>query len=54
MHVSASLMPRLTVGSRLPAECRDNTGEADDAEPGSLDAGPQVLLDLPLIGLGSL
>ena len=32
--------------SRLPAECRGNTGEADDAEPESLDSGPQVLLNL--------
>jgi hypothetical protein len=30
-------------------------GEVDDAEPESLDSGPQVLLNLPLlIGLGSL
>ena len=42
------------VDSCLPAECRGNTGEADDAEPESLDSGPQVLLNLPLIGLGSL
>ena len=41
------------VDSRLPAECRGNTGEADDAEPENLDSGPQVLLNLPLIGLGS-
>ena len=32
--------------SRLPAECRGSTGEADDAEPESLDSGPQVLLNL--------
>ena len=34
------------VDSRLPAVCRGNTGEADDAEPESLDSGPQVLLNL--------
>ena len=40
--------------SRLPAECRGNTGEADDAEPESLDSGPQVLLNLLCVdGLGS-
>ena len=32
--------------SRLPAECRGSTGEADDAEPESLDSGPQVLFNL--------
>jgi hypothetical protein len=32
--------------SRLPAECRGNTGEADDAEPENLDSGPQVLSNL--------
>ena len=43
------------VDSRLPAECRGNTGEADDAEPESLDSGPQVLLNLLCVdGLGGL
>jgi hypothetical protein len=38
----------LTVGldSRLPASCRGNSGEADDAEPESLDSGPQVSSNL--------
>ena len=41
--------------SRLPAECRGSTGEADDAEPENLDSGPQVLLNLLCVdGLGSL
>ena len=40
------------VDSRLPAECRGNTGEVDDAEPESLDSGPQVLLNLPWIVFG--
>ena len=51
MPVTVSLLPRLTV-RRLPAECRGNTGEADDAEPESLDSGPQVLLNLPWIVFG--
>ena len=41
--------------SRLPAVCRGNTGEADDAEPENLDSGPQVLLNLLCVdGLGGL
>ena len=40
------------VDSRLPAECRCYTEEADDAEPESLDSGPQVLLNLPWIVFG--
>jgi hypothetical protein len=40
------------VDSRLPAECRSHTGEADGAEPESLDFGPQVLLNLPWIVFG--
>jgi hypothetical protein len=45
----------LTAGldSRLPASCRGNSGEADDAEPEDLDSGPQVLLNLLWI-VGSL
>ena len=46
----------LTVGldSRLPASCRGSSGEAGDAKPENLDSGPQVLLNLPWIFLGSL
>ena len=46
----------LTAGldSRLPASCRGNSGEADDAEPENLDSGPQVLLNLLWAVLGSL
>jgi len=40
------------VDSRLPAVCRGNTGEADDAEPENLDSGPQVLLNLPWVVFG--
>ena len=54
MPVTVSFELTAEVDSRLPAECRGNTGEADDAEPENLDSGPQVLLNLPLIGLGSL
>ena len=32
--------------SRLPASCRGNSGEADDAEPENLDSGPQVSFNL--------
>ena len=40
------------VDSRLPAVCRGNTGEADDAEPENLDSGPKVLLNLPWVVFG--
>ena len=39
--------------SRLPASCRGNSGEADYAKPENLDSGPQVLLNLLWIVLGS-
>ena len=41
--------------SRLPASCRGNSGEADDAKPENLDSGPQVSFNLLCVdGLGCL
>ena len=41
--------------SHLPASCRGNSGEADDAKPENLDSGPQVSFNLLCVdGLGCL
>ena len=51
--VMVGFLPVLT--SRIPAECRSNSGEADYAKPENLDSGPQVSFNLLCVdGLGCL
>ena len=45
MPVTVGFLSVLTT-SRLPASCRGNSGEADDAKPENLDSGPQVSFNL--------